>query len=231
MLTVLTLADALYVGGFVVENGLVSITPVPGIGDGASRPDLAVGAVGATPSSLNAALAERLAAAHSASNAAAARYSSTTVSRPGLPHDALYRLTSPNGLMIVSGSGAASGTVPSALALPLTPDGVPDVQTLRDNDVIVRGAIPPNGEAVRSQSSMLSHQAYFAFEIDFQDGNGPLFVKGGNVRFDPHMSNSPQASALAQNTLEAIRRLPNSYAEYQQQRGAPTGPGAVDYTA
>jgi len=102
--------------------------------------------------------------------------------------------------------------------VPTTPDGVPDLIAMHVAGAEVIGAATGGGEPVVANQSQFGLKAYWAFQVDFHDGNGPQWVKGGTADPGPAASAaSASRTKVFADLVDTVHRLPNNLLEYLHQ--------------
>lgn len=116
-------------------------------------------------------------------------------------------------LRVADGPGliTAKGSV-----VPMTPDGVPDLLAMMNAGAEIIGAATSGGEPVVANQSQFGLKAYWAFQVDFHDGKGPQWVKGGTADPGPDTSEATRAKVVA-DLIDTVSRLPNSLVEFMSQ--------------
>lgn len=118
------------------------------------------------------------------------------------------------GTLRVTGTGGI--VTPKGSVVPTTPDGVPDLVAMMEAGAEIIGAATAGGEPVVANQSQFGLKAYWAFQVDFHDGNGPQWVKGGTADPGPDASAGTRTKVFA-DLVDTVNRLPNSLIEYLSQ--------------
>ncbi|GAB7190095.1 hypothetical protein NUM3379_08010 [Kineococcus sp. NUM-3379] len=123
--------------------------------------------------------------------------------------------------LVAAPTGAVRGVPVADLGFPAGPHGSPDAVALRAAGCWVRGAIPPSGmvEHLHLGSPQV---AYYAAEVDLEDGAGPRFLRGavldaGAVAYGGVRDVEAYLAEL-QSVAGTVRRLPSSMAEFRARR-------------
>lgn len=112
--------------------------------------------------------------------------------------------------------GGAGIVTAKGRSIPTTADGVPDVIAMMNAGAEIIGAATGGGEPVVANQSQFGLKAYWAFQVDFHDGDGPQWVKGGTADPGQGASASTRAKVFA-DLIDTVDRLPNSLLDFLYQ--------------